>query len=140
MNIEQFHHYLLGVPPSADQEAFYKSQKRGVNFSGLDKSCFRAVFVLAVYHAKGGPVVLVVSKALEKEVLTAIQETARKIFRRFKGQEVRVKAFTNCIKQLKLVSRFLQPDEEPTHQWFSIGLSEKDPIPGWLRNKLWTKT
>jgi hypothetical protein len=139
MNIEQFHRHLLGAPPTEDQGAFYKSGRRGVNFSGFDKNSFRAVFVFAVYHAKSGPVVLVVSKALEKEVLTSIQETTRKIFRRFKGRESQVKAFANCIKQLKLVSRFLQPDEEPD-RWFSIGLGEKDPIPEWLRNQLWTKT
>jgi hypothetical protein len=138
MTIEQFHRYLLGIPPTEDQGTFYKFGGRGVNFSGLDKNGFRAVFVRAVYHAKDGPVILVVSKALEKKVLAAIQENTREICRRFKGQEMPVKAFTDRIKQLKLVSRYLQPDEEPA-QWFSVGLGEKDPIPEWLRNKLWTK-
>jgi len=138
MTIEQFHRYLLGVPPTEDQGAFYKSGRRGVNFSGINRNGFRAVFVLAVYHAKNGPVVFVVSKALEKKVLTTIQENVRKIFRRFKGKEVPVKAFANRIKQLKIASRLLQ--EEPAQYWVSVGLSENDPIPEWLRNKLWTKS
>lgn len=137
--VEKFHRYLLGVPPTENQCAFYRSKRRGVNFSGFDRDGFRAVFVLAVYTANYGPVLLVTSKALEKKVLAAIQEVAREIFRRFKGKEVPVKAFANCIKQLKIASRFLQPNDEPRH-WFSVGLGENDPIPGWLRNKLWTKS
>lgn len=134
MSVANFHERLLGVAPSEQHLKFYEASARGFNKSDFDQESFLASFILAVHDAKQGPVVVVVPKALEKEILGAMTASARLILRRFKGKPVPVKSFTDAVKKLRLASVLLEAEPE---RWVSIGLSDQDPIPSWLRSKLW---
>lgn len=136
MDAADFHRRLLGIPPSDHHRSFYESTARGFNRNNFDDNDFLATFVKALALSHKGPVVIVTTKALEKVVIEAIKAKFRMVVRRYKSKEDRVKDLTNHIKRLRLATRYLREDEEPDH-WVSVGLGSTDPIPSWLRTKLW---
>jgi len=135
MNLVQFHRDLSGCDPTDLQRSLYVAAGRGYNTSGLDEERFLAVFILALGSAQKGLVVVAVPKALEKAVLQAMEFWARKILRRFRGQEIPVKAFTERVKKLRMANRLLIQMEEP-ERWVAIGLTKDDLVPQWLQSKL----
>jgi hypothetical protein len=132
--VVKFHRKVLGSEPTARQRSFYEMGSRGFSVA-LDEELFAATFLLAVYLAKDGPVVIAIPKAIDRQILQAITYWTRGIYRRFKGRDVAFKDFTNRIHQLQLATRLLVQTQEPA-RWVSMGLSKEDPIPEWLKNRL----
>lgn len=137
LTLPQFHCSLLGSEPTELQSRFYSlpGQGRGFDARDPDPDRFAASFVLALYLARSGQVILATPKPYEPKVIEQVNYWTRLIFRRFKGKTLAVKRTASAIKQLRIASRMLIQIEEPD-RWVSIGLSKDDPIPSWLREKL----
>lgn len=137
MSLPRFHQSLTGREPSELHLKFYEASARGFNKGDFNEEEFLSPFVLAIHQATRGPVIVIVPRALEQEVLGAITSESRRILRRFRGKPEPVKRFTDAVKRLKLAGKMA--DNEP-ERWVSFGLSDKDPIPSWLKSKLWPMT
>lgn len=135
-----FYQKLTGLTPQEHHRDFYASGAQGFNTRDIEDDKVRTVLVMALWLTQTNPrVVLTTPKSLEKQTLQGIQKHARLILRRFNGREKQVKNIVAAFKKLQIVSRLLSPNDQPP-QWVTIGYCDTDPVPEWLREKLWTTT
>jgi hypothetical protein len=136
-----FYKSLMGLTPPENHLSFYGSGARGFNTRDTDDDQVRAMLAKALWLTMRYPRVSILTpKTLEKQTLQEIQKHARFILRRFKGNTDQVKRIVAAFKKLQVVSRLLTQNDQQT-QWVSISYSDTDPVPDWLKEKLWpTKT
>ena len=136
---DAFYLKILGVLPQQHHLDFFESGALGYNTRDIEDDKVVTVLVKALHMTKGTKTAVVIAtpKSLEKETLQGISNTARRIMRRFKGKDRKVKRIVTAVKRLRIASRLLS--DQPA-LWVSIGYCETDPVPEWLREKLWTMT
>jgi hypothetical protein len=136
-----FYRNLTGLVPQEQHRDFYESGAQGYNTRDIEDDKVRTVLVKALHMAiaTNSSVVITTPKSLEKNTLQEISKHARQFVRRFKGKDDQVKLIVAAIKRLRIASRLLSPNGQPS-QWVTIGYCDTDPVPEWLREKLWTTT
>jgi hypothetical protein len=139
MPLDAFYLKILGVDPQQHHLDFFESGARGYNTRAIEDDKVVTVLVKALYMTMGTKTAIVIAtpRSLEKQTLQEISNHARRIVRRFKGKDRQVKRIVTAIKRLRIASRLLS--DQPA-LWVSIGYCEEDPVPQWLREKLWTMT